>query len=90
MTREAMAEWLDDLVVGDSLTAPEAERAELVAAELRKTGATCRLFRTETWDGQAIGWCSHTYRELGESMIVPPSGSCHCHNWAPKASGEQP
>ena len=68
MTREAMAVWLDDLVVGDSLTAPEAERAEEVAAELRKTGATCRHWAS---NGQ---WCD----------IQRPNGSCHCWRWEAK------
>jgi len=73
MTREAMAHVVEAY---ETLCEPEAQE---IAAELRKTGATCLFFAMCGARACAGGnWCS------AHQFHVSPDGSCHCWKWEPK------
>jgi hypothetical protein len=88
MTRQEMSDYLADLVIGDSLTAREAERVDEIAVELRKSCAGCKHFRQNT---QIMALrtgpfpiehseCAY-WSDEGASL---DDGSGHCHEWSAK------
>lgn len=82
MTRDEMAQVVE-LEATDPTSAAESE-LRAVAAELRKTCATCQHFGDRSLpvfddnDPQLTGWCFYV------SVQVPFDGSGFCHRWEPK------
>jgi hypothetical protein len=80
-TREESAETCAALACGNTNCGTQmCERLRAAAAELRKTGATCKHFGFERdrYQPKDTATCSAWHRP------APADGSCHCHRWEAK------